>query len=363
MTSPAAIDERDGIGSFLRRSWAVALMALVVFGQGLAASAAESPDPDLVAWNREFVRLVAGSHPQELVRADAWVALISEDGDAAITEFVEAGLWDAVARADEVEAGNADFAQRVLATFTEEFSPEVHAAAQHAVTGADSDRAEFVRAGFAAAQERDRLVRAADGRQARALVEGDRNFVRSLAANDPGPQVRVAAGWATRSGATDDDLVAFFADGWADAGVLDLESHRRQEMESDARWRAAARRLVTDAGEAEQAALAAAEEVREQARAAAARAWRTAAEQTGAPRSAWADAEQVALRQAENWRAVAAAAAAAASGPNWAAIVGPAGRSESAWAAERAWAADQARMWNELLTQALAGEQRMSNSQ
>lgn len=326
---------------------------------GSTSAAATSEEPDLASWNREFVRLVAGSHPQELVRADAWMVLISDGGDAAVNEFVETGLWDAVRRADEVEAWNADFVRRVLATFTAEYSPEVHAAALHAVNGADSDRETFVRTGFAAAQERDRQARAAEGSQAAALVAEDRAFVRGLAENDPGPQVRVAAAWATRTGATDDDLVAFFADGWAHAAVLDLESHRRQEMESDARWRATARRLVTDAQEAERAALEAAEEVREQARAMAAMAWRAAADQTTAPRGAWAEAEQVALRQAENWRAVAAAAA-AASGPNWDAIAGPAARNGSAWTAERDWAADQARMWNALLTQALEGEQRMS---
>jgi hypothetical protein len=341
-----------------RRSWAAALILFTLLS-GSAFATATSEDPDLASWDREFVRLVAGSHPQELVRADAWVALISEDGETAVTEFVETGLWDAVRRADEVDAWNADFARRVLATFTADYSPEVHAAALHAVNGAASDRDTFVRTGFAAAQQRDRQARAAEGSQAAALVEADRAFVRDLAANDPGPQVRVAAAWATRTGATDDDLVAFFADGWAHASVLDLEGHRRQEMESDARWRSTARRLLVDAQEAERAALDAAEEVREQARAMAAMAWRTAADQTTAPRGAWAEMEQVALRQAANWRAVAAAAA-AASGPNWQAIAGPAARSESAWAAERNWAAEQARMWDALLAQALDGEQRMS---
>nr|CEL14850.1 hypothetical protein [Kibdelosporangium sp. MJ126-NF4]CTQ96519.1 hypothetical protein [Kibdelosporangium sp. MJ126-NF4] len=316
-------------------------------------------DSDLSTWNREFVRLIAGSHPQELVRADAWIALISEDGDAAVNEFVEIGLWDAVARADEVEAQNGDFARRVLAIYTQEFSPEVHAAAQHAVNGDDSDRAEFIRTGFAAAQDRDRRVRAAEGNQAAALVAEDRAFVRNLAVNDPGAQVRVAAAWATRTGATDDDLVAFFADGWAHGATLDLESHRREEMESDARWRATVRRLLTDAAEAEQAALDAAEEVREQARTAAARAWRAAADSTTPARTAWADAEQIALQQAANWRAVAAAAA-AASGPNWKAVAGVAGRTQTSWTTERDWAAEQAKAWNALLTKALEGETRMT---
>ncbi|MBP2325484.1 hypothetical protein JOF56_005869 [Kibdelosporangium banguiense] len=342
----------------VRYSWAAVVFAIVLSGLGIAAPAAAA-DPGLSAWNREFVRLVAGSHPQELVRADAWVALISEDGDAAVDEFVDVGLWDAVQRADEVGEQHADFARRVLATFTSEFSPEVHAAAQHALNGGDSDRAEFVLTGFAAAQNRDRQARAAEGSLARALVAEDRAFVRNLAATDPGAQVRASATWATRTGATDDDLVAFFADGWTHAAVLDLESHRRQEIESDARWRATVRRLLADAQEAEQAALGAAEEFREQARAAAARAWRTAGESTGPARTAWAGAEQIALQQAANWRAVAAAAA-AATGPNWKPIAGVATRTQSSWTAEREWAAEQARAWNALLAKAIEGETRMT---
>jgi hypothetical protein len=345
-----------------RLSWiATVVVTIVLSGPGIAAPAghAATDGQELSAWNRVFVRLVAGSHPQELVRADAWMALISEDGDAAVDEFVDTGLSDAVRRADEVDEQHADFARRVLATFTQEFSPEVHAAAQHAVNGGDSDRAEFVLTGFAAAQDRDRRVRAAEGSLARALVAEDRAFVRNLAATDPGPQVRAAATWATRTGATDDDLVAFFADGWTHAAVLDLESHRRQEFESDARWRATVRRLLTDAEDAERAALGAAEEVREQARAAAARAWRAAGESTGPARTAWAEAEQIALRQAANWRAVAAAAA-AATGPNWNAIAGVAGRTQSTWTAEREWAAEQAEAWNALLAKAIDGETRMS---
>jgi hypothetical protein len=345
-----------------RRSRIVAVLVTVVLSVlGIASPVGHTAasDPDLSTWNREFVRLVAGSHPQELVRADAWMALISEEGDAAVDAFVDIGLWDAVERADAVDEQHADFARRVLATFTREFSPEVHAAAQHAVNGGDSDRAEFVQTGFAAAQDRDRRVRAAEGSLAQALVAEDRAFVRNLAASDPGAQVRAAAVWATRTGATDDDLVAFFADGWTHAAVLDLETHRRQEIESDARWRATVRRLLTDAEEAERAALDAAEEFREQARAAAARAWRAAGESTSPARSAWADAEQIALQQAANWRAVAAAAAAASS-PNWNAIAGVAAGTQSSWTAEREWAADQARAWNALLAKAIEGETRMT---
>ncbi|MEV4352635.1 hypothetical protein AB0J83_49930, partial [Actinoplanes sp. NPDC049596] len=76
-------------------------------------------------------------------------------------------------------------------------------------------------------------------------------------------------------------------------------------------------------------------------------------------RTAWSDAEAVSRAQAANWQAVAAAAA-AASGPNWDPILAPATANETEWAAEATSAEEQGRFWAELYREALAGEQRMS---
>ncbi len=293
------------------------------------------------------------------MRADAWVAwAVGEDW--AIEEFLENGLAAAERRAAETNSVNSDFCRRILSTYTAEFAPEVHAAAQWALLGADSDRAAFVAQGFAAAEARDRRVREEDGSQERAIVEEDRRYIRELGATDPGPQVRAAAAWALRPGSTDADLVEFFAYGWATAARLDLETHRLRDAEQEARRQVAIRRLITDAREAEQAALEAAEDIVEQARATAASAWRKAAGQAGPARTAWTDAEQVARAQAANWRAVAEAAA-NATGPNWKAIAATAGDTATEWSAEQGWADGQTRFWADLLQQALDGETRMTS--
>jgi hypothetical protein len=163
-----------------------------------------------------------------------------------------------------------------------------------------------------------------------------------------------------RTGATDEDLVEFFAYGWGHAAVLDLEAQRLYDAEHEARWQVLISQLINDAEEAEQAAVDASAEVAEQARAAAVRAWRVVGTQTGPARTAWAEAQEVAQRQAANWRAVAAAAA-AATGPNWQAIAGTANSTQLEWTTQQTWAAGQAQFWNGLLDQAVAGETRMTN--
>ncbi|WP_344413093.1 hypothetical protein [Amycolatopsis minnesotensis] len=293
------------------------------------------------------------------VRAAALNALASEPQEAGISRFFATEYDFAVRYSAERSALNADFARRVLDTHTARFSPEVHAAAQRAVTGSDADRDQFARTGYAAARERDQHNREADGKQAAAIVEADRQFVRGLGQTDPGPQVRAAAAWALRPGAGDSDLVEFFSCGWASAARLDLETHRTAAADREVAWRVVARRLVTEAQDAEKAALEASQEAAAQLRAAAARAWREVGDKTAAPRSAWADAGEIALKQAENWRAVAAAAQ-AATGPNWQAIAGPATTSQDQWQVEQQTAREQAAYWTALLQQAESGEQRMT---
>ncbi|NRN70894.1 hypothetical protein GC106_81680, partial [Kibdelosporangium sp. 4NS15] len=155
--------------------------------------------------------------------------------------------------------------------------------------------------------------------------------------------------------------VEFFAYGWATGSRLDLEVFRMRQANENMRWRATVLRLIVDAEAAEKAAREASEETRQQAKDAAARAWQQVGEQTQPARSGWGEAQAFAVRQAENWRVVLAAAQAAL-GPNWSSIVDPAKSSEAAWLAERDAAAQQAVYWNGLLQQALDGEQRVRNT-
>jgi hypothetical protein len=288
------------------------------------------------------------------------LALTSSTPDAAVAQFLSSGYESARTRAAARNAQNLDFAKRILATHTAAYAAEVNAAAKRAVNGSNADREQFARTGYAAAAARDRQVREADGKHAAALVQADRDYVAVLRDSDPGKQVRVGAGWALRTGATDADLVEFFAYGWASSARLDLESHQSAISDNDMRWRATVNRLITEAQAAEKAAREASGEAAAAARADAASAWRSVGTQTGPARSAWSQAEQVAANQAATWQAIALAASGAES-VNWESIAASSVSTEAAWSTERETAAEQARYWTALLDQARAAELEMTD--
>jgi hypothetical protein len=319
-----------------------------------AATAADQHSAD---WLR--ARAVASYDPRSSVKAAAWGALVSNDVDAALVRFFATDYPYAMSRAALNDARNTDFCKRVLATHTAEFAPEVHAAAQFALTRNASDREAFARTGYAAAKARDRAAREATGAEVAALEQFDRDFVARLRDNDPGEQVRASATFALRPAATDADIVEFFAYDWANAAELDISAFRIRTGDEDSRWRAGIASLVSSAQAAEEAALGLAGEAAVQARAAAERAWADVATRTGTPRVLWADAEQVALAQAANWQGVVAAAG-GATGLNWQVILGSAGTTAENWAAAREEAAEQAAYWSGLYSDALAGEVRMT---
>jgi hypothetical protein len=319
---------------------------------------AEQPSDDWI-----WVRYLASAHPYSTVRTAAWSALISSDPDTAIAEFIATGYDYAVERAQQRRVRNLDFIRRVYETTTVEYSPEVYNEAKRLLgsSATDSEREMFVRNGYEAAKVRDRAYRDTVGAQKAALVQRDWDFVRLLSANDPGEQVRLSASYAVRPLATDDDLVEFFAYGWATGARLDLEVFRMRQTTNNMQWRATVTQLIADAEAAERAALEASAEAKEQAKATAARAWQQVGAETQPARSSWSQAQEFASRQAETWRAVLAAAQ-AAQGPNWTSIIGPAQSSESSWQAEQNTATQQAAYWNALLQQALDGEQRVKNT-
>lgn len=354
-----------------RQTFVVALAVAGVVSGGLVGpgtAAAAVPERfgiavtavDAAAADRAFVRFIATRHPQSTVRAAAWLALTSSTPDAAVAQFLGTGYEAARARAAARNAQNMDFARRILATHTAEYAAEVNAAAKRAVNGSNADREHFAKTGYAEASARDRKVRETAGKHADALVQADRDYVAVLRDSDPGAQVRVGAGWALRTGATDADLVEFFAYGWASSARLDLELHQSAIADSDVRWRAKLNRLVGEAQAAERAAREASGEAAAAARAAAASAWRTVGAEATPARSAWTQAEQVALNQAATWQAIAAAAAGAES-VNWESIADSSVTTQAAWNTERETAAEQARYWNALLAQARAAELEMTD--
>lgn len=304
----------------------------------------------------DFVLWLAQYDERAMVRSTAWNALFGDDDVAAGIERFFATEWaDAELLAEGARQRNKDFVAYVVATCVPAYSPEVCAAAQAASRGTDAQREAFVRTGYAAAKERDRRAREATGEQAAALVEADRAYVAALRDNDPGDQVRLAAAWALRDGATDSDLVEFFSHSWAHAAGLDVRAHRTELAKGTADWRRTIADLTEKARTAELEARDAAGEAAAQARAAASRAWGAVAQSADTAQVAWQHAEQVALNQAETWRQVAAAAAGAESS-NWTPILNASNGIGEQWAAERQLARTQAAYWTGLYEQALKAE-------
>ncbi|MDT8914734.1 hypothetical protein [Amycolatopsis sp. PS_44_ISF1] len=344
-----------------------ALVSAVCLSTAIALGSAASPSVALASAaavqdfgaDKAWVQYLALNDPRSVVRISAWQALLSSAPEAAIQQFKDSGYDYAVKLSAQKKARDADFARRVLATYPAEFSPEVHAAAQLAANSRDdADRERFANGGFAAAKQRDSAARDVKGEQAKALAEEDRKFVRALSVDDLGEQVRVSAAYAVRVGATDSDVVDFFATGWAFGAKLDLDAHRLRSADDEMRWRAALSGLLSEAAAAEQAARDASSDLAEKARAAAVQAWQAVGEQTTPARSYWDEARLLADRQAANWTAVLTAVN-AASGPNWAAMAGPAQENQGAWTEEGKVATQQAQYWTALLQQARDGEQRV----
>ncbi|WP_229794424.1 hypothetical protein [Actinoplanes campanulatus] len=335
---------------------------------GIAGSALASPPTISAAGEStvndaeyEFVLWLADYDERAIVRSTAWTALLEEDVAAGILRFFQSEWEYAESLAADGQERNSDFVKYIVDTCVPEYSPEVCAAAQHAWTGTPADQETFAGTGYAAAKERDRRVREQDGEQAAALVATDRAYVALLRDNDPGAQVRLAAAWALRDGATDGDLVEFFSHGWAYSAGLDVRAHRSEVAVREATWRREVARLTIEARNAEEKARTAAGEALVQARAAAARAWGGIAQNAGPARVVWQDAERIALGQAEAWRQVAAAAAAADSA-NWKPILDASGDIGGQWSAERTTARDQATYWADLYQTAVAAEHAWSKT-
>ncbi|WP_229686901.1 hypothetical protein [Longimycelium tulufanense] len=321
---------------------------------------AEHTGIELAAANRALVRRWAGSHPFSNVRVAAWLALRNDRGDEAIAKFLApGGGYDyARKRAATTRERNLAFCRRVLATHTPEFSPEVHAEAQRALNGTDTDRANFAASGYEAAKALDRAHREASQTAKQTIAEVDREFVRQHAAHDPGAQVRAAASWALRPGATDADIREFYGFGWATGASLDLEGYRIASADAEAVRRATLSRLVAAAEAAERALESAADAA--SARAEAQRAWQAVSEHAAHAQTAWLREQESAAAQAANWKSVAQAAQEAASG-SWKTMAGNAETNHQAWFAEQTTAGEQAEMWTRILERAHLSEYRVAH--
>lgn len=326
------------------------------------AAAAADPAPPLTsvaaeAARNEVLRIAKSRLPAEL-RTSAWNALRSTLGDAAITAWLApGGGYDlAKQRLRDTRTRNRLFCERVVATHPATFSPRVHAGATQALKGTDADRAAFVKTGYAEAQQRDREARADDAAHEQEVAAKERDFVRAVAASDPGAEVRVAAQWATRAGASDADVAEFFGYGWANGGTLDLEGYRLRVTDTETRRHHSLSLLVQKAVAAEAAVRGAADAA--QARAEAQAAWRAVADHSDAARQAWLAEQTAAATQVTNWQGIAEAAKAGAESI-WKNIAAPAEANQGFWAQEGTEAAGAAAFWQDMLGKAREGETRV----
>ncbi|MEU4209246.1 hypothetical protein AB0F13_04425 [Streptomyces sp. NPDC026206] len=307
---------------------------------------------------RNWVLSLAKSRLPAEVRTSAWNALRSTRGDDAIAEWMApGGGYDAAKqRTRDARARNKAFCERVVATHTKEFSPEVRAAAERALKGTAADQAAFVKTGYADAQRRDRAVRESNAQHKLDVAAKDRDFVRSLAEHDPGEQVRVAAQWALRPGAVDADVAEFFGYGWVTGGTLDLESQRMRVADAETLRHHTLSLLIKQAVAAEEAVKGAADAAK--ARAEAEQAWKAVSEHSAAAQKAW-EAEQAATTaQMENWQNIAKAAR-ESSDELWKNIAQPAEANQDAWSKEQAESLEAAKYWKAMFDRARDGESRV----
>ncbi|WP_051715813.1 hypothetical protein [Streptomyces bikiniensis] len=323
------------------------------------ADAARAALAAAAAGAREQVRRIALSGLPAELRTSAWNALRSTRGDAAIAEWLApGGGYDlAKQRLRDTRTRNRQFCERVVATHPASFAPATRAGAEKALKGTDADRAAFVKSGYAQAQAKDRSAREAAATEQQAVRAKDREFVAGLAAHDPGEQVRVAAQWALRPGAGDEDVREFYGFGWVSGGALDLEGHRLRTAESEAlrhRTLTLLLRAAVDAEEALRGALDAAA-----ARAEAERAWQAVAAHAQGAETAWLAEQARAGRQAETWRGVQALARGSAD-ELWKRMADPAGENERSWSREEQDAVGSAAFWQDILRQAREGGTRVA---
>lgn len=325
-----------------------------------AAVPEETLAPELaeaIAEARKRITLTAKTHPAAEVRTSAWNALRSSRGDEALFEWLApgGGFDYARQRARDTRARNKAFCERVVATHTAGFSPEVRAAAARALKGSAAEQAAFVKTGYADAQRRDRTAREAGQQQKLEVAAKDRAFVGALAEHDPGEQVRVAGQWALRPGSAEPDIVEFFGYGWATGAALDLEAYRVRVADAETVRHHALTGLIREATAAEAAVKGAADAAR--ARAEAERAWKAVSEHADAAQRAWLAEQAAATAQAENWRTITQLSRESAE-QLWKVIAGTAEGNQDAWAGEQAGAEGAAEFWKAMYDRAQAGENR-----
>ncbi|MEV6240391.1 hypothetical protein [Lentzea sp. NPDC051838] len=320
----------------------------------LADTKTAADQVELASFRRDFVMRLALRDAMPEVRAEAWNALRSSAGEAALVDFLAIGYPNAKARAAQRIDRNYKYIKRV-----NDFSlpgSAVRATSAVALTSTSAAQAEYVQSGHARAQELDRLNNNKYEEKLARMAQEDRDYVAVLAADDPGVQVRAAANRALSVG-DETSIGLFFKYYWGIGADLDTEAFRRTTSDQNDIWHSKIRTLTEAALAAEKAERESSGELARKARADAIAAWREIESQASQSSVDWNAEKAKADRQASSWASVAAHARAAQTEQDWAAVLARADQGNHSWADEAEWASQQANSWRSIAAQARSNAQ------
>ncbi|MEU0879279.1 hypothetical protein ABZ345_11825 [Lentzea sp. NPDC005914] len=333
-----------GRHTLLRAFLAVALAFSTVIATGATSAVTEASAAaatDLATTKRDFARRVAFENPVPEVSAEAWNALLSNRGDAAINDFFSTGWAEALKRAAKRIELNNWYVNDIFKYAIP--GSHVYRATENALLGTDNDRDLFVRLGYDEAKERDRADdNKRDERLAR-LSKEDRDFVTQLANNDPGIQVKAAAQRAITG--SDTSISLFFKYHWAIGAKLDDERFRRETHERNQDFLRTIEALQRSALAAEAAEREASGEFARKHRQDAITNWEAADEAARKNSVDWLAEQAKADAQAAAWHRIAELARTAPSEQDWDEVLRRAGEGNTSWADEAAEAVRWADTW------------------
>ncbi|RJQ77388.1 hypothetical protein D5S17_15705 [Pseudonocardiaceae bacterium YIM PH 21723] len=307
---------------------------------------AQAADSAQAEKDRLKVKRLSDYDPRSEVRTAAWLAYISKDGDAAITEFLRpgGGRDAAVKRSQENVEINQAVIRDVLRSTTPDYYPELNLAATRADQGTIGEKDYFVRTGADEARARDEAQQGEHDRKVKKQAKADRDFVAWIAGNDAGEQVRVAAKRAVDDG-SDFAINEFFVHGWASGADLDRDNHRMATEARETEWRRTVQRLIKAAEEAEAAQKDLTGDELARARENTIAAWKAVGGQAQIAEKGWQEAQDRAKEQAAKWREVADKARQSSTEQDWKSLAAKADSTGKNWADEQSWASAQAADW------------------
>lgn len=333
----------------LAAAFTVGAVVTTVAPAAIAGTAVAANQADLATFRRDFIMRLALRDAMPEVKAEAWNALRSSAGEAALIDFLATGYPNAKVRAAQRIDRNYRYIKRV-----NDFSlpgSAVRSTSGVALVATSAAQAEYVQSGHAKAQELDRVNNNRYEEKLARMEQADHNYVAELAVSDPGPQVRAAANRALSAG--DETAIGlFFKYYWGIGADLDNEAFRRNTSDQNDIWHSKIRLLTEAALAAEHAERELSGELARKKRADAIAAWREIESQADQSSVDWAAEKAKADSQVASWASVAERARAAQTDQDWAAVLARANQGNTSWADEAEWALRQANTWRSIAAQA-----------